>query len=99
MQLIDLKMTVFLSYEPVTGSARLGRRDHQLQLPTSEVGMPDVADLSRPDSFIQKRERLLNRRQRIPTMHLVKIDPVDIQLLFVIDVASARRPDMRPSGV
>src|SRR5262245_7587969 len=58
-------------------SVALRRRERLHQMPAGEIGAGDVADLAAARQRVQCIERLLDRRERVETMHVVDVDVID----------------------
>src|SRR5216684_5712553 len=56
-----------------------GDENRALELPTGEVGHPDVAHLPGPDQVIEGGQSLFDRSRGIPAMRLVEVDVVGLE--------------------
>ena len=60
---------------------RLGDFGRLGDLPAEIVGKAVVGNLAGPDGVVEEPQRLLDRGQRVPGVHLVEIDPLDPEAL------------------
>ena len=74
--LAGLQRVVDLLADEALEAVPLGDAERLHELPARVVRAADVADLARADEVVERLERLLERRDAVPLVHLVEVDVV-----------------------
>src|SRR5262245_63562066 len=55
------------------------RRERLHQMPAGEIGAGDITDLTAARQRVQRIERLLDRGERVETMHVIDVDVINAE--------------------
>src|SRR5262249_11147188 len=70
---------IHLMRDVLRPAVALRRRERLHQMPAGEIGAGDITDLTAARQRVQRIERLLDRGERVETMHVIDVDMINAE--------------------